>query len=1438
MQQAPARPELTDRPDATSRRVWRLRLVAVCLGLSALAFLQDPGMIAIDTKVDLAVDPAGWLSRALHVWDPDGTFGQLQNQAYGYLWPMGPFFLLGEVLDIPAWVVQRLWWALVMTVACTGVVRLAERLHIGTPAARLLAGVAFALSPRLVTELGPISVEAWPSALAPWVLVPLVGLARGGSVRRAVTLSALVVACAGGVNATAVLAVVPLAGLWLVGLHPFRLRIRALVAWGLAVGTATAWWLVPLLLLGRYSPPFLDYIETAPVTTAPTDLTTVLRGASHWHAYLNGAYGPPWSAGWRLATEQPLVIATLVVAGLGLAGLARRGMPHRRFLVTGLLVGLALVGLGHVGAIDGFGAQTQRDFLDAAGAPLRNVHKFDVVLRLPLILGLAHLLGLVARAARAGDRPDVNPGLPRLLQPVRLRATLVSGTALVAVAGVAAPALAAGLPAQGSFREVPGYWHQATSWLDSNLGDDRVLVVPAARFPRYLWGSPSDEVTQPLLESPWAVRSSVPLTPPGTIRLLDAVESALANGEGSAGLADLLARSGVRYLLLRSDLDYGRSGATQPVVVRQALQRSPGIRPVRAFGPEVGGGQLPGNFVDHGLDVKVRALEVYEVAQPVSPVVAYDVKGLTTVVGGPESLLQIAAAGRLSDAPTVLVGDRPAGLTDGPVVLTDGMRRREVAFGQPHDNASATMTSADEARLGAPARDYLPPWGEGQATTVRYLGIGSVTASSSWSDAQPLVGGRPAHQPYAALDGSLATAWRSAPGTVTTEQWLEVELTEPQVVREVGIVFDTGADSLPTKITVSAGNQQAVVENPGQSVQVTVPAGYPTRRVRISIDEVFDIRAGFGGVGIAEITIPGVRAERTLAVPAPPATAAPASVVLTAAAGAAPCVFDEGRPICDGGLVRESEDGDRIDRTLSLPVAAGYDVALRVRPRAGGALNALLDGGGAAAVARGVTPVVAASSVGVSHPAARPGAVVDGDPATTWYAASSDRQPWLRLTWPKARQIAGLKVTLPPTAAAARPWQATVIGDGGMRGGVFDEGGSLVFDRPLKTDEITVLISDVVPANTFDPYRRLSQSLPVGVGELTVLPDGPVPRNDPEARVTLPCGTGPTVEVGAVRRRTALVASRRELAELREVDALLCGAGAKDPLPLAGAEVRVVAAASRLATPTRLVLTPHAVVPGPTDGSAAGSAGVAGSAQVPDAVQTPVRVDGWSATRRSLHLDGYPGQRVLALRENANPGWEATAGGERLTPFVVDGWQQGWLVPAGFSGEVLLRFAPDDGYVLALGAGAIALGGVALAALLPSRGVPVPVPAAGPPRRRRHRLLALLFGGTALLLVGGLAAVAVALLAAAGVVAGHALAPHLHPPDRRGLRRLYRVAGRWLPVAGFGLAGWYAVTRGGHTDAAPQLAAVAAVTVLWFSLVLPRRRGRGAFQRWKGRSTA
>ena len=89
-----------------------------------------------------------------------------------------------------------------------GTVLVARALGVRSDLACLVAGFAFALSPRMISTIGPISSEAWPSAMAPWVLLPLVIGAERGSPRRMAMLAGLAVAMVGGVNAAATFAVI------------------------------------------------------------------------------------------------------------------------------------------------------------------------------------------------------------------------------------------------------------------------------------------------------------------------------------------------------------------------------------------------------------------------------------------------------------------------------------------------------------------------------------------------------------------------------------------------------------------------------------------------------------------------------------------------------------------------------------------------------------------------------------------------------------------------------------------------------------------------------------------------------------------------------------------------------------------------------------------------------------------------------------------------------------------------------------------------------------------------------------------------------------------------------------------------------------------------------------------------------------------------------
>ena len=147
-----------------------------------------------------------------------------------------------------------------------------------------------------------------------------------------------------------------------------------------------------------------------------------------------------------------------------------------------------------------------------------------------------------------------------------------------------------------------------------------------------------------------------------------------------------------------------------------------------------------------------------------------------------------------------------------------------------------------------------------------------------------------------------------------------------------------------------------------------------------------------------------------------------------------------------------------LDRTVTLPGPGSYTSALWATPRPGAELDALLDREVAQANGPDSPTAAIATSRGIADPVRRPGAVLDGDPATVWSPEANDAHPMLKLSWKQPREITGIQVSLAEGVAATRVRTVRVVSDDGVRGGYLDGDGRLMFDPPLHSDDLSVFL--------------------------------------------------------------------------------------------------------------------------------------------------------------------------------------------------------------------------------------------------------------------------------------------------------------------------------------------------------------------------------------------
>ena len=1230
------------------RRASRWWLFVVWL-VSFVAFAANsPGQMVFDTKLGVDIDPVGFYARLAHLWNPLEQFGGLQDQYIGYAFPMGAFYLLGHLATAPVWLVERLWMSVLVAAGFWGVLRLAEALRIGRPSTRLIGAAVFALWPTYTILVGSTSAAVLPGLLAPWGVLPLVTGSRGGSTRVAAARSGVVVLAMGGVNAASTIAALVLPALYILTRRRDRRQLALGLWWLLAVVLAVAWWLIPLFLQGRYGFNFMPYIEQAANTNQTTSAATVLRGSGNWVAYLH--FGSAWlAAGWAVVSTPLIIGASTVAAATGLAGLARRDLPEGRWLRLATGCAALVLLAGYAGPLGGLFSGTVQHWLDTGLAPFRNIYKFEPVLAAALALGVAHGLRALRRPARLPVRAS------RILAVVAVAAVLV---------GLGEPYLTGQILQPGPFSAVPSYWTDAARYLAQHSPQAPALVTPADSHGSYAWGTPVDEPLEPLAGSPWAEDELVPFSGAGAQSMLKTAEQALESGAEQPGLASYLDRAGVRYVLVRNDLDPTQLDYVSPDVIHQTLQLS-GFHRVAAFGP-----QMTGGYVYSGTPLTVQgmmrlypAVEIFTAGSgPTSPVTVRPVSSALSVNGDPGSLLQLANQGVLGDQAVIANGDQSAGVTPDTTVLTDGLRRQDTAFGLIRDNTSFTYTATEtnppddpHGGSGGAPRQLLPGYAAGNQTVAELSGAAAVTASSygSW------LWEMPQFDPVNAFDGNPATAWTEGRPDSAAGQWLQITFNGTRDLPArvpIQLLDDSSFRPLISRVvtTTAAGSASTDLSATGVAQDLNVPAG-PTSWLRVTIQATTGGIAGGPGAGIREIGLPGVTVTRYLHV-----------------AGDSPDVLSFHRDTVSPAPLAVAQPESTLARTFDTSSTQDYTVSATATAVPGDALDALL---GRSAATRGGLTATASSTWG-SLPEYRAANLIDGDWQTAWLAGGPN--PVLHVSWAGMRTIDEI-ILVPASGIANTPTEVRISGTNGTRqvampntsSNPVPAAGDLKF-APLTTDHLDISFPALSPASQYNPAVGAAVPLLVGVAELYVpaLADLESAGPDPKTPIVLACGQGPNLVIDGQTYPTSARTTVGDLTSFRPVKLSVC-AGSVSLGP--GRHALNSGGTGSLAITDVTLSSPAVTTASPPSRAAS--------------------VTLWGDEKRQVTI-GEGTSSYLEVHEAFNSGWTASLDGTALAPVELDGWQQGFVLPAGAGGTVTLTYTPGAVYrdgLIAAAAGVVVL---------------------------------------------------------------------------------------------------------------------------------------------------
>jgi arabinofuranan 3-O-arabinosyltransferase len=1240
--------------------------LALGLLVATAVILTDQGWFTPDTKPEVYLAPLRTLARTLSTWDPDPHLGQPNFQA-GLL-PVSAVVSAIDALGLPAWLVLRVWRALLLLVAGWGAVRLFHLLagERSTPAGRVAAAAMYVANPYVIVA-GATTPVLVPYALLPWLLLAFARSVGEPSSWRWPAAFALAFFLMTGMNAGVVAVFMCLA----IPCYLLYLRLAERTSWrrmarptlrclSLAL-LVSLYWLVPAAMAGETGEAVAAFTETPGNVATTSSYSETLRLLGYWVMYFqqDGRSAIPGAVGYL--TNALLLVASFLVPVLAAACALLARARARAFAVILLAVAVpVMVGLFPPTAPSPLGRLLRAAFDDVPGAiAFRTTNKAGAL----VALAYALLFGFGAAELfrrTTPDSPGHPPGVPRTPPALPWRAAL-AGAAAVVLAVAVMPAWTGGLyPLR---YDVPDYWRQLARDVNAGPAESRVLLAPGTSNVAYRWGMEGpDDLNLSLLDRPSVVRSTVPNGSIEQTNFLAAMDIPVSSGAASPGAVAAMARYlGVGEVVVRNDLRWETFGGSRPSLVATTLAGDQSLRLAGSYGRP--GEQTVAAVSDFYppeqamQDVALPPVQRYAVAGPRPITRTEPVRGAMLVDGDSFAIPSLVRLGLAPGGPayrllgSVTPSELAASLAGGArVVVTDTNRRRAWGSFQTGQNYSPTLR-ADQPLPSS----TLTLFGDADAQTVTRLeGARSVSATASGS----LLTNTPYGKPELAFDGDRRTAWITGDFGGAVGQSITLTLEEPVDVGEVvlrPVLSEPGVQVAAVRVRVDAGAVEVPVPAEPE-VRVAVPHA-TTSTVTVEITQVRG--AGLNPVGFWEIGVPGVQVRQVVRLPQTlkrlagrlssadrsRLDAAPIDVVLARAAGVGGDRFHDEERILDRELWLPAER----DFTVTGLAAAGPNLPDLVVDRLVGA-------------PRGVR--ASSSSRFFDAIGARASRALDGDPASAWVPDGRGPGEWIELELPGDRlDHVDVLQTVPEGPSGADVITGAEVSINGGKPFLVGLGqGSTRIDFPArKVERLRLTIAKVAGLGG---QVRISE-LKAG--------DARIPSPPPTQRLR------GCVQIATIDGEPLEVRLDGNLRQLTAGEAMPLG-NCGEPVRLSGGDHQIVSSTGWLvdllglsspAPSTRL-----SQLPPPAD----------------------LQVTGSSRSGMTIRTGPAGGPYYLVVGQGYDRRWRATMDGRWLgPPLLLDGYSVGWRITDQRPHRFEVAFGPQRAASLSQ---AVSAAGLALVALL------------------------------------------------------------------------------------------------------------------------------------------